>query len=682
MSKVFDRILIVMFENQYRSYVMTDPFMRKLARAGMNMTNFFGCFHPSQTNYVASLAGELCAVTNDTPPAAPLMQQTLVDLMEPAGVSWKAYMEAMPAEPWNPVWQDPNYDTSLAPTDQFPDKGPDLARYFRKHNAFASFHTIQASAARWAKIVDDTRFWKDVAAGDLPDYGWFTPDIWNDGHYLYNTHIDTNPRTQLIPQMSAWLEHIFLGNIDAGKLQGGGAAGLDALGLNLDIDLLIADPAAAWAASRVPPGTLIVVTFDEADYDAAGYDTAYDGPNQIYTVLLGDMIEPGSTCDLPLNHYGLMRTVERNFDLGTLGKNDATANWVRPLWGESFAWSDPAPVNLTTGADFAVADMGGVAHMVYRSATVGGLALAVLADGAWVDQGHIAGVGEPSQPQALKLAGLGSEGLLLATVGDDGEICLGQYSPANSPDWLVRHTGVRTAGDIALAGYTDIADGGTKAMLAWQDDNGFIRSAVFSDGCLGEAVPVGALSDGPMALAQFGPSLFLVYKERNTRGLRVTSYNLAPFNAFKAQTFDDKPAPVNDTGLHQWAATDFPVGHFAKKFAGLQNDYRAWGNLALGAIDGEMRLVHRGAYADTPQAYEETFALTGILAPVHPYSNGYGGLDQAGWTAETELAPVQLDPGSAIGLTRDGEGYVLVWNEPTPRAKGQGRTMWMRGGYG
>ena len=99
MKKPFERILIVMFENQYRSYVLQSKFMRKLASAGASMDNYFGAFHPSQTNYIASLAGEVCAVTNDTPPASPLMQQTLVDLLEPAGVSWKAYMEALPTDP-------------------------------------------------------------------------------------------------------------------------------------------------------------------------------------------------------------------------------------------------------------------------------------------------------------------------------------------------------------------------------------------------------------------------------------------------------------------------------------------------------------------------------------------------------------------------------------------------------
>ena len=47
-SQAFERVLIVMFENQYRTYVMQDAFMQKLARAGCEMTNFFGYIRVSQ----------------------------------------------------------------------------------------------------------------------------------------------------------------------------------------------------------------------------------------------------------------------------------------------------------------------------------------------------------------------------------------------------------------------------------------------------------------------------------------------------------------------------------------------------------------------------------------------------------------------------------------------------------
>ena len=148
MGRPFERILIVMFENQYRSYVMQDPFMKKLAACGANRDNYFGVFHPSQTNYLASLSGEVGGVTNDAPPSQPLLQETLVDLLEAAGISWKAYMEGYPGEPWKSVWKNPGYRAGDQPMAEFPSDGSRLARYFRKHNAFASYHTIQAREDR------------------------------------------------------------------------------------------------------------------------------------------------------------------------------------------------------------------------------------------------------------------------------------------------------------------------------------------------------------------------------------------------------------------------------------------------------------------------------------------------------------------------------------------------------
>ena len=55
----------------------------------------------------------------------------------------------------------------------------------------------------------------------------------------------------------------------------------------------------------------------------AGNASAYDGPNQIYTVLLGDMIEPGEELE-GYNHYSLLRTIEGIFGLGCL-RNSCSA---------------------------------------------------------------------------------------------------------------------------------------------------------------------------------------------------------------------------------------------------------------------------------------------------------------------------------------------------------------------
>jgi hypothetical protein len=77
---------------------------------------------------------------------------------------------------------------------------------------------------------------------------------------------------------------------------------------------------------------LIVITFDE------GSNTKN---NQIYTLFLGPYVSSlagTSNCNL-YNHYSLLRTVEDNFGVGTLGRGDSTATPITP---------DNGTVNCTT----------------------------------------------------------------------------------------------------------------------------------------------------------------------------------------------------------------------------------------------------------------------------------------------------------------------------------------------
>jgi len=212
-------------------------------------------------------------------------------------------------------------------------------------------------------------------------------------------------------------------------------------------------------------------------------------------------------------------------------------------------------------------------------------------------------------------------------------------------------------------------------MACGQDDQGWIHYQVFDGAAWSAPEPVGQVSDGPMALGQIGASLLLVYKERNTKGMCCVNFNLAAYNAITALDFEDNPAPQNDTGVHVWAVADAPVGHFARKFAALKDAYQAHGQMCLATLEGELHLIHRGAYPDTPQAFETVFGLTGLTAPLHQQSNGYGSLDQAGWTEEAQLKGVTFVTDCDHGLCVDGEDLVLVWRDASgPR--------WCRGGYG
>lgn len=503
--------------------------------------------------------------------------------------------------------------------------------------------------------MNDSQFWNDVANDSLPEYSWFTPDIWNDGHYLYNTHIDTNPRTQLVPQLSAWLEHVFLGNLAYGDIQGGLESGVSNIGLNLDVDLLLTDPKKAWEQSNVPKGTLIVITFDEADFDAVGYDTNYDGPNQIYTVLLGDMIEAGTVVSTPYNHYNLIRTVQQNFQLNSLEKNDHGANWFRFLWDERFAWDKPASTELSVGKQLTISN-GSMGELIVYSDTNGHLFSSALCNSAW------------SAPEALNLktdGAIASASLLNTTTlvyTNNDELFQITYD-ASKKQWSeAKSLNQHSSGSIALSVYVDVASSTEKMMLCWVSKNGFIQSMIGgANGFSGTVVPVNQLTDGNMTLGQLGGSLFLVYKERNSRKMRITSYNTAPFNAFEAQNFNGQSDPQNDTTIGKWSVTDYTVGHFSKKMAADADEYQNLGHMTMATLSGEMHLVHHGGYKDLSNAYTEVFGLTGIYSAANQLSNGYGTLDQAGWTREVELSNVKIGVKSPIAMCSNGSVFTLVW---------------------
>ena len=141
----------------------------------------------------------------------------------------------------------------------------------------------------------------------------------------------------------------------------------------------------------------------------------------------------------------------------------------------------------------------------------------------------------------------------------------------------------------------------------------------------------------------------------------MTSYNLAPYNSFEAKDEEGNPAPENDTSLCRWSPMDFYVGHFARKYGTLGNDYLNGGELAMASIQGEMHLVHKGAWADQTIVYTEVFGLTGVFTAKSQLTNGFGTLAQAGWTLEEQLEGVALDATSPIAMASNGRRLLLVW---------------------
>ena len=69
---------------------------------------------------------------------------------------------------------------------------------------------------------------------------------------------------------------------------------------------------------------LFVLTWDESEI--------FSPKNQIYTVLIGKNIKPGSQSNQKLNHMSLLKMVEDELALGNLGREDATSPVISGIW--------------------------------------------------------------------------------------------------------------------------------------------------------------------------------------------------------------------------------------------------------------------------------------------------------------------------------------------------------------
>ena len=253
-GKYFDRAIIVIFENTNYAAAMKGPFFKELATSGANFSNFLAITHPSQGNYVALTSGALNGVKGDG--HYDLDVKNIADLLEAKGLTWKVYAENYPGKCFT---------------------GGSSGNYARKHNPFISYMDIQKNPARCANIVEAAEFDKDAAAGSLPDYVFFIPNLKNDGHDTGVAFADTWYRNKFSPYLK---NSTFMNN------------------------------------------TVVISTFDESGGGSK---------NQIYTSINGPAVNAKDYSDA-LGIFSLLQLIEDNWNLGSFGKEDATSAKIPNIW--------------------------------------------------------------------------------------------------------------------------------------------------------------------------------------------------------------------------------------------------------------------------------------------------------------------------------------------------------------
>jgi phosphatidylinositol-3-phosphatase len=162
-------VFVIMMENTSYDDLLSPSntnttFIQQLAANNGLATNYFGVTHVSLPNYIAATSGQTWGSNADDTAQAPMFNhQNLVDQLEAAGVSWKAYMEDLPS-PGNTV-----------------DSSPD-GLYVRKHDPFLMYPDVYNNSARAAKVVPLTQLSTDLATGNVPQFVWITPNVCNDMH--------------------------------------------------------------------------------------------------------------------------------------------------------------------------------------------------------------------------------------------------------------------------------------------------------------------------------------------------------------------------------------------------------------------------------------------------------------------------------------------------------------------
>jgi hypothetical protein len=259
-GKHFDHVVIVVLENEGTDQALADAYISSLTHRGAWFSRYYAITHPSFPNYLAIVAGSTFGLESDHRPP-PLKGPTIADRLEEKNLTWKSYAEDYPGG---------CYLGSGAGAGKLTPTAAPTELYARKHVPLLAFASIQNDPGRCARVVGASQFIRDARAGNLPNYSFYTPNMFNDGH-------DTS-----LEASSKWLQ-----------------------GFIRALDGTIA----------MHQRTLVVITWDEGG----------NRDNRVLTLLLGNVVNPGKY-PTRLTHFSLLRTIEENFGLSAVGAGDKRAS--------------------------------------------------------------------------------------------------------------------------------------------------------------------------------------------------------------------------------------------------------------------------------------------------------------------------------------------------------------------
>ena len=127
-------VVVLVMENKERGDVVGAPasrYVNALARRYAIATSSYAVTHPSLPNYLALTSGSTQGITSDCTDCH-VAGRNIVDELEAAHLSWKAYMEGLPS----PCSQD-----------------AEAGRYAKKHDPFMYYDDVARNPRRCRRVV-------------------------------------------------------------------------------------------------------------------------------------------------------------------------------------------------------------------------------------------------------------------------------------------------------------------------------------------------------------------------------------------------------------------------------------------------------------------------------------------------------------------------------------------------
>ena len=148
--------------------------------------------------------------------------------------------------------------------------GAESGGYAKKHNPFMYYDAVAANPSRCRNVVPFRRLTRDLRRGAVPAYAFVTPNLCNDTHDCGIAHGDRF-LSRLVPALRR----------------------------------------------AVGPHGYLVLTYDEGSSDAGCCGGSKGG--RIVTIVSGPDVRAGARSPLPVDHYGVLATIEDSLGLPRLG---------------------------------------------------------------------------------------------------------------------------------------------------------------------------------------------------------------------------------------------------------------------------------------------------------------------------------------------------------------------------